>query len=129
MRQRKISTNSGSSRSIYPSRKKALILIATLLVCLSAWSIIYTSFALEDGYSAMNFLFWGHRQLQLEHGRLPNVLIIIADDLRLETSVYGQSTQAPHLQALAARGVVFDRAYAQVIMNILINIHNFKATS
>ena len=43
-----------------------------------------------------------------------NVLLIIADDLRNEMGCYGsQLAKTPHLDALAAKGVRFDRAYCQ----------------
>jgi arylsulfatase A-like enzyme len=45
----------------------------------------------------------------------PNVLFIIVDDLRPELPVYGhEQVQAPHIDALAAEGVVFANAYANV---------------
>jgi arylsulfatase A-like enzyme len=44
-----------------------------------------------------------------------NILLIIADDLRPQLGAYGHGeTQTPHIDALAARSVTFDRAYAQV---------------
>ena len=47
-------------------------------------------------------------------GRM-NVLFMIADDMRSQSMVYGKAdTYTPGLARLAARGVVFDRAYAQV---------------
>ena len=38
----------------------------------------------------------------------------MSDDMRSQSSVYGKQTAMPHLDRLAARGVAFDRAYAQV---------------
>jgi iduronate 2-sulfatase len=44
----------------------------------------------------------------------PNVLFLVADDLRTELGCYGSpEALTPHLDALARRGVVFERAYAQ----------------
>lgn len=44
----------------------------------------------------------------------PNVLMIVADDLRCDLAAYGHSEAlTPHLDALAARGRVFERAYCQ----------------
>ena len=46
--------------------------------------------------------------------RRPNVLFLAADDLRPELACYGHPlAKTPHLDALAARGVRFDRAYCQ----------------
>ncbi len=43
----------------------------------------------------------------------PNVLFLLADDLRPELGAYGGRALTPNLDRLAAQGVVFDRAYAQ----------------
>jgi len=46
--------------------------------------------------------------------RKPNVLFVIIDDLRPLTGCYGDPTAVtPNLDALAAEGMVFERAYAQ----------------
>nr|MCU0779671.1 sulfatase-like hydrolase/transferase [Akkermansiaceae bacterium] len=44
----------------------------------------------------------------------PNVLLLVADDLRCDISAYGHAEViTPHLDALAARGRVFECAYCQ----------------
>lgn len=46
--------------------------------------------------------------------RRPNVLFIIVDDLTTTLSCYGdRDARTPHMDALAARGVRFERAYTQ----------------
>jgi len=43
----------------------------------------------------------------------PNVLFIMADDLRPELAAYGSPAVTPHLDRLARRGMRFERAYCQ----------------
>ena len=43
----------------------------------------------------------------------PNVLLVVADDLRAELGCYGSAAKTPHLDSLAKRGVRFEGAYCQ----------------
>jgi len=43
-----------------------------------------------------------------------NVLFVIVDDLRPELGCYGGLARTPHLDELASRSLVFDRAYCQM---------------
>ena len=46
---------------------------------------------------------------------LPNVLFIIVDDLRPELNLYGKDfIKSPNIDALAAQGITFNRAYCNV---------------
>ncbi|YCM46213.1 sulfatase [Verrucomicrobiaceae bacterium 227] len=48
-------------------------------------------------------------------GEKMNVLFIAVDDLRPELNCYGnQDLHSPHINALAARGTLFERAYCQI---------------
>ncbi len=52
--------------------------------------------------------------LSVPPARRYNVLFIISDDLRPELGAYGNSIiKTPNIDALAARGMRFDRAFAQ----------------
>jgi iduronate 2-sulfatase len=60
------------------------------------------------------FLVMLHARNVVDAGELPNVLFIAVDDLRPELGCYGNKiVKTPHLDRLAARGTVFDRAYCQ----------------
>lgn len=66
-----------------------------------------------------------------------SVLYIVVDDLRVELPMYGQlAIQAPHLMALAKRGMVFDRAFCNQpvcrcdhIQTVAIVLPNIAVTS
>lgn len=52
-------------------------------------------------------------QSQFKQAR-PNILFIAVDDLRPELNCYGvEKIQTPHMDQLAAEGMLFERAYAQ----------------
>ena len=47
--------------------------------------------------------------------KLKNVLFIAIDDLRPQLGTYGQNfIKSPNIDALAAKSIVFERAYCQV---------------
>lgn len=58
----------------------------------------------------VNVVAWFGRNAE---SKLPNVLLIISDDLRPELGAYGASVHSPNIDALATRSVRFDRAYVQ----------------
>lgn len=45
--------------------------------------------------------------------RPPNVVLILADDLRCELGCYGSAARTPNLDGLASRGMLFRAAYCQ----------------
>ena len=59
-------------------------------------------------------VFFGRPAFAAPTSNRPNVLFIVADDLCNHLGTYGDKVvKTPHLDALAARGVRFDRAYVQ----------------
>lgn len=66
-------------------------------------------------------LLWGHPLPCLSQAdpqsTKPNILLIAVDDLRPELGCYGvDMIQTPHIDRLAARSMVFTRAYAQMAL-------------
>lgn len=56
-----------------------------------------------------------HRESAIPNAqKKPNVLFIMADDLRPQLGLYGHRAYTPNLDALAERGTTFERAYAQI---------------
>jgi uncharacterized sulfatase len=61
----------------------------------------------------LGFCLW-FALIPLLHAAKPNVLLIMSDDLAATLGCYGfPEAKTPHLDALAARGVRFERAYCQ----------------
>ena len=53
--------------------------------------------------------------IQCTFNNKPNVLFIMADDLRPELSIYGRNhVISPNFERIAKRGIVFDRVYSQI---------------
>lgn len=64
-------------------------------------------------YLFMLSLLLGLHNLEAANSAAPNVLFIMADDLRPELRSFGSVAKTPNLDKLAARSVQFDRMYAQ----------------
>ncbi len=45
-----------------------------------------------------------------------NILFIAVDDLRRELGCYGQRVHSPHIDRLAAQGLLFTQAYCQEVL-------------
>jgi iduronate 2-sulfatase len=72
------------------------------------------AFATASPSSAGPARLGGSRPERSVQARPPNVLLIMADDLNNDLGTYGHAlVKTPNLDRLAARGVRFDRAYAQ----------------
>ena len=70
---------------------------------------------IRTGCLALSFLFIHELRTELHaaESRM-NVLFIVADDLRPELNCYGRKhILSPHIDQLAKRGMVFERAYCQ----------------
>ncbi len=67
-----------------------------------------------DGIILSGWLIGCQSLPKLDDARRPNVLFIVADDLRPELGCYGvEHVRSPQIDRLARRGVVFTRAYCQ----------------
>lgn len=50
------------------------------------------------------------------HGKTPNVLLIVIDDLKPALGCYGDiNAFTPNINAIARKSFIFDNAYAQVL--------------
>jgi hypothetical protein len=83
---------------------------------LNSWASVHVHSSLHRGYNSTaaptsdQFTALSLLPLSMAH----NVLLIVVDDLRPNLAAHGSKFMVtPHMDALAASGVLFQRAYAQ----------------
>jgi iduronate 2-sulfatase len=88
--------------------------------CISACALIFILFVpgVVSSWSVGTIGLGGDKETAKEKAPVsdrPNILFIIADDLRPELGIYGSShVITPNINRLGERSIIFDRAYNQV---------------